>query len=952
MTTEYKPGKLVTFRERDWIVLPSEDPEILMLKPLGGSDDEITGVFKPLLGPTEESIRDATFPIPSTKDLDDFQSAKLLFDATRLSFRNASGPFRCMGKLSFRPRSYQIVPLVMALKQDVVRLLIADDVGIGKTIEALIILKEMIERGEVKKFAVICLPHLCEQWQSELKDKLDITAEIIRSSTAASLDRKLPDDRSVFHHVPFQVISIDYIKSEKRRMLFLTDCPELVIVDEAHTCAKPAGASSPAQQLRYHLLHDIAQKRSQHLVMLTATPHSGKDAEFQSLLGLLNPEFEEYDLHSIDQNKRRKIANNFIIRKRENIKRWLNETTPFPNRDSKEVPYNLSELYGNFYKAVLNFARGITRDGKKLKSSNMRYWAALSLLRGVMSSPATGFEMLQKRQLRSLDDEQAATVSNLAIAAEPETESWSSMLPNPLFEQNSAEGENDAAPREYVDSAGLSNREWADLESLAEEIKTLYGTTNDWKAKRAVELIKDWLKQGFNPIIFCKFIPTAKYLGDILKAEFPKVEVQAITSELADEQRREKINLMRDHPKRILVTTDCLSEGINLQEHFTAVLHYDLPWNPNRLEQREGRVDRFGQSSPEVKAYLMYGQDNPIDLKVLEILIKKVRDIQRSTGVSITLGDENTSIMDALIKDILLGTESKTGTGQQLSMFAEEFYKQELEAAREKANNLKSIFSHESVDKEDIEKNLQEVDQAIGDIKSVEGFVKAGVEHLGGTLTKDEKGYILSTINLPEHLKSHFKKNSTPISFDSPTPPGYKYLGRNHQFVEQLCQFLLALAFESNSAYRPIARASVVQTDSVSRKTTLIQFRVRNVIKEVSSSREVISEEMYLWGYSGSGADASVLAFDDAKNLLLKASSKANLSIERQRDSFEKEQEIFQTRATDFHQLAESRAKNLVGAHGRFKNLVGGKRYEAVHPVLPPDIMGVYILLPVPKLAI
>ena len=96
-----------------------------------------------------------------------------------------------MGKLSFRPRSYQIVPLVMALKQEVVRLLIADDVGVGKTVEALIILQEMLERGEIKRFAVVCPPHLCEQWQKELRDKLDIEAEIIRSSTAAALDRKL-----------------------------------------------------------------------------------------------------------------------------------------------------------------------------------------------------------------------------------------------------------------------------------------------------------------------------------------------------------------------------------------------------------------------------------------------------------------------------------------------------------------------------------------------------------------------------------------------------------------------------------------------------------------------------------------------------------------------------------------------------------------------------------------
>ena len=378
-----QPGKLVRFRDREWIVLPSADPDLLMLKPIGGSEDEITGVYLPLKL-ANETIDEARFPDHVVDDLDDFQSAKLLFDATRLSFRNASGPFRCMGKLSFRPRSYQIVPLVMALKQDIVRLLIADDVGIGKTIEALLILKEMIERGDIKRFAVICLPHLCEQWQKELKDKLDIEAEIIRSSTAASLDRKLPDDRSVFYHTPYQVISIDYIKSDKRREIFLTDCPELVIVDEVHTCARPAGSKSASQQQRYFLLTKIAQKEQQHLVFLTATPHSGKDSEFQSILGLLNPELETFDLQDADQNKKKKIARHFILRKREKIKRWLEEDTPFPIRESKEIAYQLTPEYQKFYQEVLEFARGITREDGKENTSRMRYWAALALLRGAM----------------------------------------------------------------------------------------------------------------------------------------------------------------------------------------------------------------------------------------------------------------------------------------------------------------------------------------------------------------------------------------------------------------------------------------------------------------------------------------------------------------------------------------------------------------------------------------
>lgn len=936
-TVIYKPGKLVTFRNRDWVVLPSADADLVMLKPMGGSDDEITAVFLPLHIPGEE-LKEAQFPMPSSADLDDFQSARMLFDATRLSFRNASGPFRCMGKLSFRPRSYQVVPLVMALKQEVVRLLVADDVGIGKTVEALMILKEMMERGDIKRFAVICLPHLCEQWQQELKDKLDIDAAIIRSSTAASLDRKLPDDRSVFHHLPYQVISIDYIKADKRRGIFLNDCPELVIVDEAHTCARPAGSSSVSQQQRYHLLHDIARKESQHLLLLTATPHSGKDQEFQSLLGLLNKEFESYDLAATDQNKRRKIAKHFIQRKRENISRWIrnsgDEKTPFPERKSEEIGYKLSHEYDEFYNQILQFARGISKDGQHIRSTTIRYWAALALLRGVMSSPATAMEMLQNRQTRKLDSKEQNLFQDRA---------------NPMMDYGLFGS--DAADLEFLDNAELGADEMAELEELKISAEKLFGVKHDLKVSKAVDLLKGWLKEGMNPIIFCKYITTANYVGKILKEILPnKVDVQVVTSELADEQRREKIKLMGNHNQRVLVATDCLSEGINLQDLFTAVLHYDLPWNPNRIEQREGRVDRFGQIAPVVKTYLLWGEDNPIDQIVLRILIRKVKDIQKATGVSITLGEDNTSIMEAVIKDVILGTETKAEDGRQITMFAEELITNELETARKKAENLRSIFAHETVDPDFINKNLDEIDEAIGDLHSLEEFVKSGIVHLGGSVQKEIDGYLVNLTNLPTHLQSHFPSGKPiRISFESPTPPGYRYIGRNHLFVDQLCQFMLSCAFDHRDAFKKVARASVMQTDLVDTKTTLIQFRVRNVIKEVGSLREVISEEMYLWGYTGSGTDAKNLDYIEAKQLLLNASSKTNLSMQMQEQTFGSEIAVFKSKVAQFRTVAETRAEKLVEAHSRFKELVGGKRYEAVHPVLPPDIMGVYVLMPVPK---
>ena len=128
-----KPGKLVKFRDRRCVVQPSNDSEVIVLKPLGGSDDEIISVFEPILQHFE-TIEDDEFEMPDVDDIDSFLTAKLLYDAARLSFRQVSGPFRCMGKLSFRPRSYQLVPLIMALKQETTRLLVADDVGVGNGI--------------------------------------------------------------------------------------------------------------------------------------------------------------------------------------------------------------------------------------------------------------------------------------------------------------------------------------------------------------------------------------------------------------------------------------------------------------------------------------------------------------------------------------------------------------------------------------------------------------------------------------------------------------------------------------------------------------------------------------------------------------------------------------------------------------------------------------------------
>ena len=234
----FATGSLVRARGREWVVLPESEfaEDMLLLRPLGGTDDEVTGIYLPL-----EPVEPASFAPPDPSRPGDARSARLLRDAARLGFRSSAGPFRCIGRIAVEPRPYQLVPLLMALKLEPVRLLIADDVGIGKTIEAGLIARELIDRGGADRLAVLCPPHLAEQWQQELREKFHIDAEVVLPGTAARLERDARIGQSLFDLYPYVVVSLDFIKSERRREEFLRSCPKLVIVDEAHTCAAEEG---------------------------------------------------------------------------------------------------------------------------------------------------------------------------------------------------------------------------------------------------------------------------------------------------------------------------------------------------------------------------------------------------------------------------------------------------------------------------------------------------------------------------------------------------------------------------------------------------------------------------------------------------------------------------------------------------------------------------------------
>ena len=950
MSTALQPGKLVSLRGRDWVVLPSDSLDLLVVKPLGGSDEEITGIYLPL-GIPGDLPQDARFPSPGADDIGDISTARLLYNAARLAFRNGAGPFRALAKLSFRPRAYQIVPLVMALRQDTVRLLIADDVGVGKTVEALLVLREMMERARVSRFAVICLPHLCDQWQQEIRAKLGIEAVIIRSNTQARLDRMIQGDTSVYDYYPFQIISIDYIKADSRRAVFVEQSPELIIVDEAHTCARPAGASK-AQQQRYHLIRDLADKADQHLVLLTATPHSGKPEEFHSLLGLLKSDFEALDLPNSSQSERRSLARHFVQRKRADVEKWMGEDTPFPDRDTIEWNYDLSPAYADLFNDVLEFARRLVAPGDSgLRKKRVHYWTALGLLRGVMSSPGAGVKMLATRLDQLVKVEADDTVADEDGAAV-----------NPVGDLDVGV-ETDIAPTQVMEQGDWSDHQRRQLRNFSRRLEAFAGSDDDQKLYTASIVLEDWISSGFNPVVFCRYIETANYVGEhlapLLTAKIPRLNLQVVTSEDPDDLRKQRIEAMAGDRPRILIATDCLSEGINLQEWFTAVLHYDLPWNPNRLEQREGRVDRFGQQAPEVRACLLYGADNPIDGIVLDVLLRKVREIKRVTGINVPFPEDSQSIIDTITQSLLLNPDRRIQTRQtpqQGTLFdfsdfgeaaeAKENITRRIDeaAAREKVS--RSIFAQNAIKAPEIEEDLRAVDESIGDPGAVKDFVTGALTALFGVqVTTENKGFGIVTGNLPPQLGELLPEGQlVRVSFESPTPEGYHYLGRNHHFVEQLCQLVMAntIAREGRGA----ARAAVIRTKQVEIKTTLLLLRCRNVIEQGRGGHQIVAEEMLLWGWRGTPGAREHLDHEEARSLLSRARASSDLSAEARASFLDNELGLLGRLDEAFSELAEAQSKRLVAAHERFSALMDRQRYQVVYPVLPMDLMGMYILLP------
>lgn len=944
----FAPGTLVSARGREWVVLPESEPDLLVVRPLGGGTDDTAAIL-----PALEEVRPARFQPPTSDDLGDAASARLLRSALRLGFRSTVGPFRSLASIAVEPRSYQYVPLMMALRQSPVRLLVADDVGIGKTIEAGLIVTELLAQGDAQRLAVLCSPALAEQWQNELRTKFAIDAELVLPSTTSRLTKGLLLTESLFERYPYVVVSTDFIKSPTRRQEFINHCPDLVIVDEAHT-AVADGLTHGARTQRYDLMKRLAADPERHLLLLTATPHSGKEEGFRNLIGLLDPELANLDLEQVSSRER--LARHFVQRRRADIRRYLDEETLFPkDREPSEVAYELSPDYRTLFEQVIDYAREqvVDADGHGVRQ-RVRWWAALALLRSLASSPAAAAATLRTRaqaaeavSLEEVDSIGRATV--LDTAADETAESADIVA-----------GADDLDADESTDGAAwVSNRRR--LLTLAKKAEELAGPKGDRKLATITAEVRRLLADGYDPIVFCRFIPTAGYVAAHLAGALGKdVHVAAVTGELPPSERIARIDtLTANEGRHVLVATDCLSEGVNLQEHFQAVVHYDLAWSPTRHEQREGRVDRFGQRSEIVRAVTIYGVDNQIDGIVLDVLLRKHRAISKATGVAVPVPDQSDSVVEALMEGLILRGQSTQQLTLDLGLEQKrDSLHSEWDAAARREVQSRTKYAQAAIKPEEVQREVSAARDALGNDTDVEGFLRDVLRALGGTVTDLRglrSGFEAVTTNLPIGLRDALPpahREPLPFHRSHPVPRHEALISRTDPHVEAVARYVLDLALDPAAVgpeiRRPARRASVIRTKAVDRRTTLLITRMRFHLElpGTAEHRSTVTEDARLVGFEGA-ADAPVWLDDDRVRELAAIDVAANIAPEHAADALHRTLGALEVLGPDLDDMASRVAEETLAAHRRVRTGAGAaRRGLAIRPETPVDIIGIYVFLP------
>ena len=615
---------MVSVRSRNWMVtdvsastLPPDRLQVGLESPQhlltlssvedDGLGEELNVIWE--LEPGAGVIEKVALPDPTGFDppdqLDAFLDAVRWGASSSADVRNIQSPFRS----GIDIEDYQLDPVVRAIQMPRVNLLVADDVGLGKTIEAGIVALELIIRHRTRKILIVCPASLQVQWKEQMRDKFGLDFRIVDSDLMKFLRRSRGIHANPWNHFPRLITSIDFLKRERPLRLFRELLPgadepafprkfDMMIVDEAHNCAPSGRGRYATDSLRTQALR-LLVPHFEHKLFLTATPHNGYPESFSALLELLdNQRFAR------STPPDRKQLNAVMVRrmKSELPKKW-DGSDRFPRRvlEPVEVPYTDEERA--IHSALRQYAELRVKRSQDNAESLATEFVLKTLKKRLFSSPAAFLKTLDQheRSLKQAKRVKAVRKPSIGILRQELDR---------IDEDYANDSEYDEATTDALDAASLLFSE-----TTASEV-ALLKQMREWAEKASGQLdskvnrLIKWLDTFIRPdkkwghervILFTEYRATQNWLKEVLAHHgFTGGDRMMTMYGGMDPQEREDVKAAfqsapDQSPVRILLATDAAAEGLNLQNHCYRLIHYEIPWNPNRLEQRNGRIDRHGQ---------------------------------------------------------------------------------------------------------------------------------------------------------------------------------------------------------------------------------------------------------------------------------------------------------------------------------------------------------------------
>jgi ERCC4-related helicase len=585
-----------------------------VLHRLRGIEGDFAGQELDLLGPFDEITPVARelrpeMPAPLSNWLA-YHQAFLLEQAFGMDALSAVQP----GRLRIEP--YQLVPVLRAIRMTRVRILLADGVGLGKTIQAGLLLTELIARRIAHRILIVSPSGpLLDQWEMEMSHRFGLRFQIIDRHALDEVRRSTELGAIPFDHISLGLASIDFLKQEKVLQELERSSYDVVVVDEAHHCMEVGGDDRDASLRRK--LAEVLARRSDTLILATATPHDGNDRSFASICELLDPSLvdgcgvlrgDRYRQHVVRRLKKHILDENGQLRFKERdvepcpVRARAGEHDRFIELHQKLLaliaPELRKALRSRRYSDVLSFISLLKRSVSTVAACKVTLEAVRDRFRAIQSETAETQES-RKQRIRTLRDLNQTLERFGTVSVEQEAEQQTLEVEDLAQQLFALEREVSAESRHIRRYAGMADA-LDDLIRIAES-----ATNQDPKLSTVVAQVRAIRasEPRANILIYTEYTDSQAALVASLQVAGVG-QILTMSGEDDEKSRATATDRFRTEENLILVSTDAAAEGLNLHQRCHHLLHLELPFNPNRLEQRNGRIDRFGQDKTPIVRYL------------------------------------------------------------------------------------------------------------------------------------------------------------------------------------------------------------------------------------------------------------------------------------------------------------------------------------------------------------